>query len=130
MMHTPIWEGLNLCPLKYIYARKEPADPGAVIASEFSAVSSILNGALRVNPYDIHNFVTSINNICHCRCGGRWPIATTSALALVVVCGVNGPSTSDTEGAGRREGHRGWSAMDKEAAATSQKWQWCPKNKV
>ena len=66
-MHTPIREGLNLCPLKYVYACKEPADPGVVIASEFSAVSSILNGALRVNPYDIQNFVTSIDKICHCR---------------------------------------------------------------
>jgi trehalose 6-phosphate synthase/phosphatase len=61
MIHTPIREGLNLCPLEYVYARKEPADPGVVIASEFSAVSSILNGALRVNPYDIQNFVTSID---------------------------------------------------------------------
>ena len=67
MIHTPIREGLNLCPLEYVYARKEPADPGVVIASEFSAVSSILNGALRVNPYDIQNFVTSIDKICHCR---------------------------------------------------------------
>jgi len=61
MMHTPIREGLNLCPLEYVFARKEPADPGVVIASEFSAVSSILNGALRVNPYDIQMCVTSID---------------------------------------------------------------------
>ena len=67
MMHTPIWEGLNLCPLEYVYACTEPADPGVVIVSEFSAVSSILNGALRVNPYDIQNFVTCIDKICHCR---------------------------------------------------------------
>ncbi len=38
----------------------------------------------------------------------------TAPLALAVVCGVNGPSTSDTEGGGRREGRRGWSATDKE----------------
>jgi len=62
MMHTPIREGLNLCPLEYVFARKEPADPGVVIASEFSAVSSILNGALRVNPYDIQMCVTSIDS--------------------------------------------------------------------
>ncbi len=51
----------------------------------------------------------------------------TSALALAVVCGVNDPSTSNTEGGGRCEGRWGWSATDKEAAATSQKWQRCPK---
>ncbi|KAL7444630.1 hypothetical protein ACHAXH_008584 [Discostella pseudostelligera] len=61
MMHTHVREGLNLCPLEYVYARKEPADPGVVIASEFSAVSSILNGALRVNPYDVQMCVTSID---------------------------------------------------------------------
>ena len=61
MMHTPIREGLNLCPLEFVFARKEPADPGVVISSEFSAVSSILNGALRVNPYDIQMCVTSID---------------------------------------------------------------------
>ena len=48
-MHTPIWEGLNQCSLEYVYACKEPVDQGMAIASEFSAVSSILNGALRVN---------------------------------------------------------------------------------
>ncbi len=61
MMHTHVREGLNLCPLEYVYARKEPADPGVVIASEFSAVNSILNGALRVNPYDVQMCVTSID---------------------------------------------------------------------
>ena len=60
VMHTPIREGLNLYPLEYVFARKEPADPGVVIVSEFSAVSSILNGALRVNPFDIQMCVTSI----------------------------------------------------------------------
>lgn len=61
LMHTPIREGLNLFPLEYVYARKEPAPPGTVIASEFSAVSSILNGALRVNPFDIKMCVTSMD---------------------------------------------------------------------
>mmetsp|Transcript_43467 Transcript_43467/g.91312 ORF Transcript_43467/g.91312 Transcript_43467/m.91312 type:complete len:1357 (+) Transcript_43467:272-4342(+) len=61
MMHAPIREGLNLSPLEYVFTRKEPAEPGVVIASEFSAVSSVLNGALRVNPYDIQMCVTSID---------------------------------------------------------------------
>ena len=61
MMVTPIREGLNHWPMEYIFAHKEPATPGVVIASEFSAVSSILNGALRVNPYDIKMTVTTID---------------------------------------------------------------------
>ena len=62
MMHTPVREGLNLLPLEYVFTHKEPADPGVVIASEFSAVSSVLNGALRVNPYDVQMCVTSIDS--------------------------------------------------------------------
>mmetsp|Transcript_11069 Transcript_11069/g.17059 ORF Transcript_11069/g.17059 Transcript_11069/m.17059 type:complete len:1126 (+) Transcript_11069:150-3527(+) len=61
LMTTPIREGLNHWPMEYIYARKEPEKPGVVIASEFSAVASILNGALRVNPYDIQLTITTID---------------------------------------------------------------------
>jgi len=57
LMLTPIREGLNHWPLEYIYSRRDTA-PGVVIASEFSAVCSILNGALRVNPFDIQMTVT------------------------------------------------------------------------
>lgn len=61
LMLTPIREGLNHWPMEYIYARKEPSPPGVVIASEFSAVCSILNGALRVNPFDIQMTITTID---------------------------------------------------------------------
>lgn len=57
LMLTPIREGLNHWPLEFIYSKKGMA-PGVVIASEFSAVCSILNGALRVNPFDIQMTVT------------------------------------------------------------------------
>lgn len=57
LMLTPIREGLNHWPLEYIYSKRDMA-PGVVIASEFSAVCSILNGALRVNPFDIQMAVT------------------------------------------------------------------------
>lgn len=57
LMLTPIREGLNHWPMEYIYSRIGMA-PGVVIASEFSAVCSILNGALRVNPFDIQMTVT------------------------------------------------------------------------
>lgn len=61
LMATPIREGLNHWPMEYIYAHKEPETPGVVIASEFSAVASILNGALRVNPYDVQMVITTID---------------------------------------------------------------------
>jgi len=57
LMLTPIREGLNHWPMEYIYSKHDMA-PGVIIASEFSAVCSILNGALRVNPFDIQMTVT------------------------------------------------------------------------
>jgi len=60
-MSVPIREGLNLLPLEYVFSRKSPGTPGVTITSEFSAVCSILNGALRVNPFDIQASSTSID---------------------------------------------------------------------
>lgn len=60
-MSTPIREGLNLLPLEFVFARKSPLTPGVTITSEFSTVCSILNGALRINPYDIQMASTSID---------------------------------------------------------------------
>ena len=61
LMSTPVREGLNHWPMEYIFSHKEPETPGLVITSELSAVSSILNGALRVNPYDIPMAITTID---------------------------------------------------------------------
>jgi len=60
-MSTPIREGLNLLPLEYVFSRRSPATPGVTITSEFSTISSILNGTLRVNPYDIPVTSTSLD---------------------------------------------------------------------
>lgn len=49
---TCIREGLNFNPMEYIYARKDSADAGVVIASDFSACSSVLNGSVKVNPFN------------------------------------------------------------------------------
>lgn len=65
---APIREALNLLPLEYIYARRnddgdesDDEGPGVVVASEFSAVCSILNGALRVNPFDVNVAATVLD---------------------------------------------------------------------
>lgn len=47
---TCIREGLNLMPLEYIYSRKDMKHAGCVVASEFSPCSSLLSGAIKVNP--------------------------------------------------------------------------------
>mmetsp|Transcript_2591 Transcript_2591/g.8707 ORF Transcript_2591/g.8707 Transcript_2591/m.8707 type:complete len:999 (-) Transcript_2591:401-3397(-) len=50
---TAIREGLNLAPFEYIFTHQQPCSPGLVLASEFSATASLLNGALRLNPFDL-----------------------------------------------------------------------------
>lgn len=60
-MFTSVREGLNMLPLEYTYIRASLRKPGVTIASEFSAISSILNGALRVNPFDIQMVATNLD---------------------------------------------------------------------
>lgn len=56
-------EGLNLHPLEFTFVKQgEEHPPGVVLASEFSACSSMLNGALRINPFDIKRVVTALDH--------------------------------------------------------------------
>ena len=48
---TPIREGLNLMPLEYVYVRRDQPNAGAVVVSEFSTCSALLNGSIKVNPF-------------------------------------------------------------------------------
>jgi len=57
---TSIREGLNLCPLEYIYSRQHLTDAGVVVASEFSACCSLLNGALKINPFNAQQVADTI----------------------------------------------------------------------
>lgn len=57
---TSLREGLNSCPMEYIYTRKSLAHAGAVIASEFSLSSSLLSGSVKVNPFNVQQVVDSL----------------------------------------------------------------------
>lgn len=56
---TAVREGLNLMPCEYVYCKQ--SNPGVVVTSEFSAACNILNGAIRVNPFDIQQTVNAID---------------------------------------------------------------------
>jgi trehalose 6-phosphate synthase/phosphatase len=64
LMVTSIREGLNLKPLEFVYTKSvhNPGRPGVVILSEFSACCCVLNGALRVNPWNITEVVNSLDH--------------------------------------------------------------------
>ncbi len=57
---STIREGLNVLPLEYILARKVD-EPGVVLASEFSTCASVLNGAIRINPFDLQRTAASLD---------------------------------------------------------------------
>jgi len=59
---TAVGEGLNLIPLEFMYVRgNKDAEAGALIISEFSAGASVLNGAIRVNCYDIASIAKAMD---------------------------------------------------------------------
>ncbi|CEG43722.1 trehalose-phosphatase [Plasmopara halstedii] len=64
LMVTSIREGLNLKPLEFVFAKgvNSTDRPGVVILSEFSACCCVLNGAVRVNPWNITGLVNSLDN--------------------------------------------------------------------
>lgn len=65
-------EGLNLHPLEFTFVKQgEAHPPGVVLASEFSACSSMLNGALRINPFDIKRVVTALDHAIRLEPGDR-----------------------------------------------------------
>ncbi|OQR97433.1 trehalose-phosphatase [Thraustotheca clavata] len=63
LMVTSIRGGLNLYPLEYVFAKGAlpGSKAGVVILSEFSACCCVLNGGLRVNPWNITEVVNSID---------------------------------------------------------------------
>ncbi|KAH9260421.1 trehalose-phosphatase [Batrachochytrium salamandrivorans] len=58
LVSTPVCEGLNLLPLEFALSKRH--HPGALVISEFSACSSILNGAVRVGCYDIDRIAKAL----------------------------------------------------------------------
>lgn len=58
LVSTPVCEGLNLLPLEFSLSKRNR--PGALVVSEFSACSSVLNGAVRVGCYDIDRIAKAL----------------------------------------------------------------------
>lgn len=61
LLNTEVRCGLNLWPLEFVFAQKGLDSPGIVISSEFSAVANVLNGALRINPFDTKLTLSTID---------------------------------------------------------------------
>ena len=58
LLNTCVREGLNLDCFEYVYVKK---NPGVMVQSEFSSTVSVLNGAMRINPFDIKSWVLTLD---------------------------------------------------------------------
>ena len=55
---TPLRDGMNLVALEYVACRMQGG--GVLVLSEFAGAAEYLEGALRVNPYDVHDMATTL----------------------------------------------------------------------
>jgi len=60
LLNTTVREGLNLDCLEFVFAQS-PEDPGVIVASEFSSTVSVLNGAIRINPFDVEKVAQTLD---------------------------------------------------------------------
>lgn len=57
---TPLRDGLNLVAEEYAVAQ-DPDDPGVLVLSRFAGAAHCLEGALIVNPYDVHGVAKALD---------------------------------------------------------------------
>jgi len=57
---TPLRDGLNLVAEEFVVAQ-DAADPGVLVLSRFAGAACYLDGALIVNPYDVHGVATALD---------------------------------------------------------------------
>jgi trehalose 6-phosphate synthase/phosphatase len=58
MLVTPLRDGMNLVAKEFVASRRD--DDGVLVLSEFAGAAAELNGAMTVNPYDVHGVADSI----------------------------------------------------------------------
>ena len=56
---TPLRDGMNLVALEYVAAQDEE-DPGVLVLSRFAGCAQQLDGALVVNPHDVHHLADTM----------------------------------------------------------------------
>ena len=61
LVGTAIREGHTLYPSEYALARALKGRPGVILASEFSATSTLMSGAVNVNPFDVPSVAAALD---------------------------------------------------------------------
>lgn len=67
---TPLRDGMNLVCKEFV-AAQDPNDPGVLVLSELAGAANELEGALRVNPYDVHAIASAIERALNMSQGER-----------------------------------------------------------
>jgi trehalose 6-phosphate synthase/phosphatase len=86
LLNTSVREGINLHWFEYVYVK---ATPGVIVASEFASTVAVLNGAMRINPFDIAGWKATLDEaLCmkekdrRARRERDWAYVTTRPSAL------------------------------------------------
>ena len=58
LLNTSVREGINLHWFEYVYVKEKP---GVIVASEFASTVAVLNGAMRINPFDITGWKNTLD---------------------------------------------------------------------
>ena len=96
---SAIREAVNVYPLEYLVARHLAGRPaGALVLSEFSGFSRVLNGALSVNPWSLSQLQSSIDQAPAEMCQSR-DVSTCHPLHVSPL-----PRVTGSRDAARRDG--------------------------
>ena len=53
-------DGLNLLPFEYIHTKHSQQASGVVVLSEFVGCAHVLNGCVRINPFNLEHVVEQV----------------------------------------------------------------------
>ena len=57
LLNCAMKDGLNLLPFEYIHTKHSQQASGVVVLSEFVGCAHVLNGCVRINPFNLEHVV-------------------------------------------------------------------------
>ena len=60
LLNCAMKDGLNLLPFEYVLTKSNQEASGVIVLSEFVGCSHVLNGGMRVNPFNLEHVVEQV----------------------------------------------------------------------
>ena len=62
LLNCAMKDGLNLLPFEYVLTKSVQETSGVIVLSEFVGCSHVLNGGMRVNPFNLEHVVEQVRS--------------------------------------------------------------------